>query len=118
MERSNVSADAINLLSAVHEADGGGVHLPSGKEALKNIDVILSRDAPWSAASKGHYARRRIERYHVRWLDGTEGDLYLLTEGYFEGYSLDIYGSMEAAESARDAQDAAWARYVQERAQE
>lgn len=90
---------ARGLISTVRGADGGGVNLPGGILALTKIDTVLEETAVTVGASRGHYAAERIERLRVRWLDGTESDLYAVTAGYFEGYRYDLFATLEAAQA-------------------
>lgn len=85
------------LIATVRGADGGGVELPGGMLALTKLDAILSEAHVEIGPSRGHYAAEKIEHLHVRWLDGSEGDLYAVTAGYFEGYRYDIFPTLAAA---------------------
>lgn len=91
---------AVELIGVVRESDSGIVNLPGGVVALTRVQEVLSEDTVYSGASRGHYSRERIEHMRVRWTDGTEGDLYAVTAGYFEGFQYDIYGSLKEAQAA------------------
>ncbi len=90
---------ARSLISAVRGADGGNVNLPGGMFALTKLDAVLAENEVERGASRGVYAAERIEHMRVRWFDGTEGDLYAVTAGYFEGYRYDIFPTLEAAQA-------------------
>jgi hypothetical protein len=90
---------ARKLITTVREADAGAVNLPGGMFALTKLDAVLAENEVERGASRGVYAAERIEHMRVRWLDGTEGDLYAVTAGYFEGYRYDIFPTLEAAQA-------------------
>ncbi len=90
---------ALDVIGTVRGADAGAVNLDGGTLALTKLDAILSEDMLHSGPSRGHYAAEKIERLRVRWLDGTEGELYVVTAGYFEGYRYDIFPTLAAAQA-------------------
>ncbi|HBI44466.1 MAG TPA: hypothetical protein DDY78_16680 [Planctomycetales bacterium] len=50
-----------------------------------------------SGDSHGSYARKRIVQYELTLSDGTTPTVYVLTQGYFEGYVFEIYDTLAAA---------------------
>lgn len=92
-----LSPAAQGLISTLRGSDSGSVNLPGGMLALTKLAAILSEETYEYAGNRGHYAGQRIEQLHVRWQDGAEGDLFAVSEGYFEGYAYDIYASLDDA---------------------
>lgn len=92
----SISSAAASLISAVRGSDGGSCGLPGGLRKLADVVKIISEENVKVGPSRGHYARERIERIAVEWNDGTQGEFYTHTAGYFEGYMYDIYPSLDA----------------------
>ena len=92
----SLSPDAIALISAIRDSDGSGCNLPGGLQKLAQVAKILSEEDVMTGPSRGHYASERIQRISIEWNDGTTGELFVHTAGYFEGYLFDIYPSLEA----------------------
>ena len=89
-----LTAAAERLISEVDGSDTGFVE--GGKARLAEIDQVLGTEVVRVGADRGHYASERVERYRVRWRDGHESDLFVHSAGYFEGYQLDVYDSLES----------------------
>lgn len=94
---TSLTRDAVRLIDLVMGSDTGHVH--GGWERLVHIDKVLDKQLIAAEPGYGHYAGPTIEQLRVRWLDGTEQDLYTYSRGYFEGYQFDIYASLESLRS-------------------
>jgi len=108
----SLSRDAVQLISLVRGSDGG--HVDGGVQRLVRVADIIATETVELGEHRGHYRRPTIEKLTVRWADGSEGTLYTYSEGYFEGYSYDIYDSPESLQKAIDS----WAETLQQLAVE
>lgn len=91
---SSLTADAESLIDTVLGSDSG--HVDGGVTSLVTIEKIMTKLRIDLATNTGHYNPPNVEVLHIRYTDGTEGDLWTFSQGYFEGYVFDIYRSMEA----------------------
>lgn len=71
-------------------------HVDGGRERLVKIDKILDRQRTVVGKLRGVYNPPAIERLRVRWLDGSETNLYTYSCGYSEGYRFEVYNGLES----------------------
>lgn len=91
---------ATKLINDVRGADGGCVYLPNGLLALTKVAEIRSETEVNVGPSRGYYAPEKIVQMAIKWTDGTTGDVYIHTAGYFEGYMFNVYSDLKEARKA------------------
>jgi len=88
----SLSKDAEDLVSKVRGGDG---EARCGLARLTQVAAV-ERTTPVSIGpSRGYYHRETVEKLTVRWTDGTPGELYTFSVGYFEGYEFSVYATLE-----------------------
>lgn len=89
----SLTPDAADLIDLVMGSDSG--HVDGGRERLVKIDKVLSMQRTIAGELRGHYNPPTATKLRVRWLDGTETDLYTYECGYFEGYRFEVYDTFK-----------------------
>ena len=88
-----LSDAAARWISSIRGSDTG--YVEGGILTLTKVARVLGERRLESGPTRGVYARATITEVEVEWTDGTRGKLYEHTAGYFEGYQLDVYQSLD-----------------------
>lgn len=89
----SLSDDARRLVSDVRGSDSGAPRV--GYATLIAVARIRATETLALGPSRGVYARAEAARLTCVMTDGSVRELYQLTEGYFEGYMCEVFGSLE-----------------------